>query len=72
MKKGIDAPPAIDAKLPRAISALSTPSEYLKSESNETGFIFGLLVISRARSGFFKSFEFYIYYFITNINIFRI
>jgi hypothetical protein len=45
MKKGIDAPPAIDAKLPKAINALSTPSEYLKSESNDTGFIFGFSVI---------------------------
>ena len=45
MKKGIDAPPAIDAKLPKAINALSIPSEYLKSEINDTGFIFGFSVI---------------------------
>lgn len=42
INKGMEAPPAIAAIVPKTIKALSTPSEYLNKESNETGFILGL------------------------------
>ena len=52
----MEAPPAIAAIVPKIIKTLSTPSEYLNKESNETGFILGLYTFSDVRRGLFKSF----------------